>query len=59
MWVWVSEFGVGLDRGELPDDLALVVVGRVLPGGQLAVEHFEVLDAVGQALPVQAGSEPG
>ena len=46
----MSKFDAGIGCGELPVDLALVVVGRYLPGGQLAVEYIVVGDAAGQAL---------
>src|SRR5262249_49097006 len=51
--------------GELPVDLTLVGVGLLLPGGELGVEHGEVLDAAVQALAAARGElvlgdvEPG
>ena len=51
----MSEFDAGVGCGELPVDLSLVGVGGLLPGGQLGVEHVEVVDASGEALPGQRG----
>jgi len=51
----VTEFDAGVGCGELPVDLALVGVGRFLPGGQFDVQHGEVVDAPVEALPGQAG----
>ena len=59
------KFDAGVGRGELPADLALVVVGCGLPGGEFGVEDVEVVDPAGQALAGQGGQldlgdvEPG
>jgi hypothetical protein len=49
-WVEVFEFDAGVRRGELPVDLSLVGVDRVLPCGEFGVEGVEVGDAAVEAL---------
>ena len=45
------EFDACVVGGELPADLTLLGVGRVLPGGEFGVEGVEVADAAVEALP--------
>jgi hypothetical protein len=47
--------GSGVAGGEVPVDLALVVVGGVLAGSQFGVEDAEVADAPVQALAGEGG----
>lgn len=51
----MTKLDAGVARGELPADLALVGVGRLLPGGEFGVEQVEVIDAPVQALAGEAG----
>ena len=51
----MAELHAGVFGGELPIDLTLVGVGGGLPGGEFAVEDFEVADTAIQALPCQRG----
>ncbi len=61
----MAEFDAGAVGGELPIDLTLLGVGRVLPSGELGVQDVEVIDASVEALPGQRGEldlgdvEPG
>ena len=61
----MAEFDPCVLGGELPVDLALVGVGRLLPGGEFGVEDLEGADAAIQALAGQGGEldlgnvEPG
>src|SRR5262249_9214317 len=43
--VQVAQLDSCVVGGEVPVDLTLVGVGLLLPGGELGVEHGEVLDA--------------
>ena len=56
--VQVAQFDSCVVGGEVPVDLALAGVGLLLPGGELGVEHSEVLDAAVQALAGERG-QPG
>jgi hypothetical protein len=40
-WVEVAELDACVVGGELPVDLALAGVGRVLPGGKLTVQELD------------------
>ena len=61
----MAELDAGVAGGELPVNLSLVGIDRVLPGGEFAVEDVEVGDPPVQALPGQGGEfdlgdvEPG
>lgn len=61
----MAQFDSCVVGGEVPVDLTLVGVGLLLPGGELGVEHAEVLDAAVQALAGERGEldlgdvEPG
>ena len=61
----MAESGASVVGGEVPVDLALVGVGRVLAGGEFGVEDVEVIDAAVEALAGQGGEfdlgdvEPG
>jgi len=53
--VEVAEFGAGVAGGEVPGDLSLVGVDRVLPGSEFGVQDVEVGDAAVEALTGQGG----
>jgi hypothetical protein len=46
----VAEFDAAVGGRELPVDLALLGVGRLLPGGEFGVEGVDVGDAPVEAL---------
>lgn len=51
---WVAEVGAGVAGADVPVQVSLPGIGEVLPGGELAVEDREVVDA-----PVQASAGQG
>src|SRR5680860_810434 len=63
--VEVAELEAGVFGGEVPVDLALAGVGRLLPRGEFGVEDVEVVDPAVEALAGQGGEldlgdvEPG
>lgn len=51
----MAEFGASVVGGEVPIDLALIIVGGGLPGGEVGVEGADVADAAVEALAGEGG----